>query len=401
LIEAAGKTKSDVRCPVCGSTELRVFYEMKDVPANCNRLWKTKKAAINCPKGHIALAFCHFCSFITNVALEPKKNKYTRLYDNSLFYSPHFRSFARRLATDLIQRYDLNDRKIIEIGCGKSDFLRSLCELGNNHGLEFDPTYSKPNDRDMNSGNRVRFIPKFCSKRREDYEADFIFSYHVLEHMNHPKEFLSMLRRMIGDRADTRIFFVVPNALDNFVDVRFLDIIYEHASYFTLNSLEFLFSSCGFNISEIAETPDKVSIYVSAVPEKRTTSRSKHKPNFDVRQIENNIMSFAARSSIQIEKYKNRIQRLLKKGKRVVIWGAGARGVTFLNVLKDPRIEYVIDINPRKQGMYLPGTGQKIVEPKFLLKYQPDYVVIVNPSYENEIKKLTETLKIDTRFLCA
>jgi hypothetical protein len=50
------------------------------------------------------------------------------------------------------------------------------------------------------------------------------------------------------------------------------------------------------------------------------------------------------------------------KGKRVVILGAGARGVALLNILKDPRIEYAVDINPLKQDKYVPGTEQKIVE---------------------------------------
>ena len=48
------------------------------------------------------------------------------------------------------------------------------------------------------------------------------------------------------------------------------------------------------------------------------------------------------------------------------MWGAGARGVTLLNMLNDSRIEYAVDINPRKQGKYVPGTGQQIVEPTFL-----------------------------------
>jgi 2-polyprenyl-3-methyl-5-hydroxy-6-metoxy-1,4-benzoquinol methylase len=374
---------------------------MTEVPTNCNLLWKNKEAAINCPKGDIVLAFCPVCSLITNLALEPKKNKYTRLYDNSLFYSPLFQNFARELASDLIRHYDLHNKNIVEIGCGKSDFLQLLCELGNNHGLEFDPTYSKLNDRSHKKGNRVKFIPKFYSKRHEDYKADFIFSYHVLEHMNYPNRFLRMLRRMIGNRPETHVFFAVPNALKDFEEIRFLDIIYEHVSYFTLNSLAFIFSSCGFSISEIADTQDKVSIYVDAVPEKRITLGSKRKPSFDASQIEDCITSFATRSSIQIEKYKDNLQKLLNKGKRVAIWGAGARGVTFLNLFKDPRIKYAIDINPRKQGTYVPGTGQMIVEPKYLLEYQPDYVVIMNPTYEKEIKRLAENLGIETNFICA
>jgi FlaA1/EpsC-like NDP-sugar epimerase len=100
-----------------------------------------------------------------------------------------------------------------------------------------------------------------------------------------------------------------------------------------------------------------------------------------------------------MKKYSRRIKQLLNKGKRVVIWGAGARGVTFLNILKDPRIEYAVDINPRKQGMYVPGTGQKIVKPRFLSDYQPDYVILANPAYENEIRQIIINLKIETEII--
>jgi hypothetical protein len=70
-----------------------------------------------------------------------------------------------------------------------------------------------------------------------------------------------------------------------------------------------------------------------------------------------------------------------------------------LNILKDPRIEYAVDINPRKKGMYVPGTGQKIVEPKFLIAYQPDYIILANPAYKNEISQIISNLEVKTEFI--
>ncbi len=76
-------------------------------------------------------------------------------------------------------------------------------------------------------------------------------------------------------------------------------------------------------------------------------------------------------------------------GQAVVIWGAGSKGVTILNMLKvaaglDP-VEYVVDINPRKQGKYVAGTGQMIVAPEFLREHRPGTVLVMNPVYTNEI----------------
>jgi hypothetical protein len=401
MIEAIGNEKSDIHCPLCGSSGLWVFYEAMDVPASCNLLWRTKDEAINCPKGNIKLAFCSICTFVTNIALEPEKNQYGHRYDNSLFYSPHFQNFAKKLATNLIQRYDLHNKSIIEIGGGKVDFLSFLIKLGNNHGLRLDPFCTKVEDKSRKANDLVRSIPSFYPELDGSNKADFIFSYHELEHMNYPKNFLSILRKMIGNNSKTHVFFAVPNALKAFEEGDFTDIIYEHVSYFTIPSLFYLFSSCGFNISDVTESKNEIfdSIYIGATPKTRTKSTFMLNSKPETREIKDCITSFAAKSTNTITKYGSRVKQLLNKGKRVVIWGAGARGVTFLNILKDPRIEYAVDINPRKQGMYVPGTGQEIVEPRFLLDHQPDYIILANPAYENEIRQITGNLKIKTEFI--
>ncbi|MGA2767350.1 MAG: methyltransferase domain-containing protein [Candidatus Bathyarchaeia archaeon] len=398
MTEAMGNEQSGIHCSLCGSSGLWVFYEVTDVPASCNLLWRSKDEAINCPKGNIKLAFCPFCTFVTNIAVEPEKNQYGHRYDDSLFYSPHFQDFARKLAINLIQRYDLHNKSIIEIGGGKVDFLSLLIELGNNHGLRFDPFLMKVEDKSRES---VESIPSFYPQLDRSNKADFVFSYCELEHMNYPKNFLSNLRKIFGCSSKTHVFFAVPNALKAFEEGDFTNIIYEHVSYFTIPSLFHLFSSCGFNISEVTESKNGVfdSIYIDATP--KTRMKSSFKPHLkpEAGEIKDGITSFAAKSTNTIEKYSSRLKQLLNKGKRVVIWGAGSRGVTLLNILKDPRIEYAVDINPRKQGKYVPGTGQKIVEPKFLLTHQPDYIILANAAYENEIRHIISNLEIKTEFI--
>ena len=181
----------------------------------------------------------------------------------------------------------------------------------------------------------------------------------------------------------------------------FTDVIYEHVSYFTVPSLFYLFSSCGFSICEVTESKNEIfdSIYIDATSKTRTESSVQPVSKSESCEIKDCIALFAAKSTNMIEKRGGQVKQLLNNGKRVVMWGAGARGVTILNVLKDPRIEYAVDINPRKQGKYVPGTGQKIVEPKFLLDYKPDYIILANPSYENEIKQIVSNLEIKTEYI--
>jgi hypothetical protein len=85
--------------------------------------------------------------------------------------------------------------------------------------------------------------------------------------------------------------------------------------------------------------------------------------------------------------------------KHVIIWGAGSKGVTFLNIFKKFNIDYAVDINPNKQGKYVPGSGQEIIPPKFLKTYKPDILIIMNPIYKKEIEKIIRDLKIKTKIL--
>ena len=81
------------------------------------------------------------------------------------------------------------------------------------------------------------------------------------------------------------------------------------------------------------------------------------------------------------------------------MWGAGSKGVTFLNAVRDEGIEYVIDLNSHKHGRYIPGTGQRVVPPAFLQEYRPDVVLVMNPIYHNEIQGQPRSLKVTVEVL--
>jgi hypothetical protein len=392
---------SGLRCLLCGSPKLMVFYEIADVPASCNLLWTSSDAAKNCPKGSIKLAFCSNCSFIANYENEPEKNEYGSLYDNSLFYSGHFRNFAKELAINLIRRYNLNKKNIIEVGCGKVDFLTLFCKLGGNSGLRLNPMAIKGASENRSVPDSVGSAAQFQQELNQGFMIDFVFSYHELEHINSPHIFLNSLKQVSGINSKTQFFFAVPNVMKAFKNGDFTDIIYEHVSYFTIPSLRYLFSSCGFGIYDVSETKNEIfeSIYIYAAPEKKAKPFTNPNSKLVNRDIKRCLQKFSITSDSVIRKLSQKITRLLNQRKRVVIWGAGARGVTILNVLKDPRIEYAVDLNPNKQGKYIPGTGQKIVSPDFLRNYKPAFVILANPSYRKEIERTIKSLGIKPRFI--
>ena len=383
-------------CPVCLSPRLEVFFELSKMPVFCNLLWKDSEAAKYCNKGNINLAFCSACGFIGNIAFDLAKLEYTEDYECSLDFSPRFQSYAQSLANNLIKKHDLRNKKIMEIGSGKGDFLILLCEQGNNYGIGFDPTYVY---RPQHDQYQIDFIQDYYSEKYAHYQGDIIICRHTLEHIPNPANFLTTLRKNIGESSGTKIFFEVPNALDIFQNLAIWDIIYEHCCYFTDVSLSNTFSSCGFRVTDTSEEYQRQFLCLEAVSSTDTQKLGNNHAE-SLSKFKNEIASFDAKFQKKIIFWKNKLSEIANNNQRVVLWGAGSKGVTFLNIFRDEKqIEYVVDINPNKVGKYIPGTGQQIVAPKFLLDYQPDLIIVMNPIYESEICKMLENIGIVSKLI--
>ncbi|MBI1878027.1 MAG: class I SAM-dependent methyltransferase, partial [Chloroflexi bacterium] len=252
-------------CPVCGAIDITVLLEIFQIPIHCNLLWSSRDEARQAPRGDMRLGFCQNCAHVFNLVFNPALMEYTQVYENSLHFSPRFQSYAESVARHLIERYDLRDKEIIEIGCGKGDFLILLCELGGNHGIGFDPSYVP--DLNLEAGTEpITFIQDFYSERYANYKADLICCRHVLEHISSPRDFLSSVRYSMGNRFGSVVFFEVPNVLFTLRDLGIWDLIYEHYSYFSPNSLSQLFAGCGFDICDLTETYQGQFLSIEARP---------------------------------------------------------------------------------------------------------------------------------------
>jgi len=81
----------------------------------------------------------------------------------------------------------------------------------------------------------------------------------------------------------------------------------------------------------------------------------------------------------------------------IAIWGAGAKGVTFANLIDPKRecIDSIIDVNVNKQGKFLPGTGHLIINYKEIPSRKINKVILMNPNYYDEILNLLKESKIE------
>ena len=369
-------------CPVCGSSSLSDFIKLPNLPIYCNLLWADEQEAKDCPKGDIELAFCDQCGAIVNVVFDPAKLGYSQDYENSLHYSSRFQTYVEDLANRLIEQHDLHDKTIVEIGCGKGDFLAMLCEKGNNSGIGFDSSYV---DRDEHKalGDRIQFIKDFYSEKYVEYQGDFVCCRQVLEHVQSPADLLDPLRKTLDADKETVVFFEVPNALYTIRNMMVWDVIYEHCTYFTPPSLSYAFTQAGYTVSDTAEEFGGQFLSIEAQP------ANSNQPAADteaIAQLAKDIADFKTRFEAQTKQWEKRLSERFEQGKKVAIWGSGSKGVTFLNLLtQGSKVEYAVDINPRKQGKFIPGTGQQIVSPDHVANHPADVVIVMNPLYKEEI----------------
>ena len=366
---------------------MSIFYRVSDVPVNSCVLLSTQQQALDFPRGTVALGFCEVCGFISNTAFDPKKVNYFSVYEDQQCFSPTFNTFAQNLALHLIATYNLHNKHILEIGCGKGDFLALLCELGNNSGVGIDPAYIK--DRVHSKVlDRLTFIRDFYSDRYAGYRGDLICCRHTLEHIPNTTEFLRSVRSAIGNHFDTVVFFEVPDSTRVLRELAFWDIYYEHCSYFSPGSLARLFRSCQFDIIALSKAFNDQYILIEVKPINLKAEKV-HELEESIEEMAKDVKYFAMHCREKLNQWKNRLNKLYADGRRIVVWGSGSKCVAFMSTLgvKD-EIAYVVDINPFRHGKYLPGTGKKVMPPEILRTHKPDVVIIMNPIYYGEIHQM-------------
>ena len=384
-------------CPNCGHRGMRQIYKVENVPVHSVLNMTTREMALNYPRGNVNLAFCENCGFISNIEFNPNVHEYSQKCEETQGFSPTFNVFSKKLAEQLIQKYNLKNKTVLEIGCGKGEFLTLLSELSGCTGIGFDPAYISERNK-SSAKERLTFITDFYSEKYSNYFADVYICKMTLEHIQYTNDFLKIIRKSIGNNQDAIIFFQIPDMIRVLKDVAFWDIYYEHCSYFSPFSLATLFDNNDFQIMNIWTDYDDQYLMIDAKPGKTDNSKFLSEENKNV--IFENTKYFYENFRSKIEYWKKLINDASKNKQRVVLWGSGSKGVAFLTTLKvDSMIEYVVDINPYRQGTYMPGTGHEIVSPEFLTEYKPDLVILMNPVYKQEVRDMLSKMGVVSKVI--
>jgi len=387
---------SELICPDCFHQETDIFYGVEETPVNSMIHVPTREEALSFPRGDVRLGCCGECGFIFNTAFDHRLAEYSERYESTQRHSETFSRFNEALAEKLIDKHGLIKKKIIEIGCGEGEFLYQLCRSGSNSGVGFDPAY-RGTCADQGKDADVSFICDYFSEKYGRYRADFYVCKMTLEHIQDVSRFLSMIGRTVTGSRPT-LFFQVPNFGKSLHEGAFWDVYYEHCSYFTSGSLAGCFERNGFTVTDRWTSFQDQYLMLEAVPS--FPSRLEGARSSDPVDGSGIISAFQSATEGLLEEWSRTLRSGKRSGNETVIWGASSRGVSFLTTLETMDVvKYAVDINPNKRGMFIPGSGQKIVGPQDMRDIKPDTVIVMNPVYIEEIRVILRDMDLSPLIL--
>ncbi len=368
-------------CPVCDEPSGQVFLVRERVPATQNMLFFDQRAAEAIETGDLRMAFCDGCGFVWNQAVDLDRIHYDEAYENTQLCSPAFEQYAQGLVEHMVLERGVRGCRIVEVGCGKGHFLRRLVEKPDwqNTGVGFDPSYIGPL---IDLDGRLRFEKRMYGPAEAGVGADVVICRHVIEHVPDPVRLIRSVRSAVTASPRARVFFETPCVEWILRHQVVWDFAHEHCSYFSAASLTTAFERAGLAVISVRHVFGGQYLWLEAKPaaENPAVSRS---PG-SIHQL---ARAYAEADQRLLAAWSRLVADRVGSG-RVAIWGAGGKGVTFANLVDRDRqrIACIVDINPRKQGCFLPGTGHPVIGPAQLAAHQIDTVLLTNPNYEAEVR---------------
>lgn len=241
---------------------------------------------------------------------------------------------------------------------------------------------------------RIEFFNATTARsiRDEWGAADLVVGRHVFAHIEDLQDLLAGLE--IISNPGSLVTFEVPYLVDLFRRVEFDTIYHEHLSYVSVRSIQALTEPSPFFLQRIDHYPIHGGCILFHL-RRRTGNDQVHESVSQALQLESqlNLSDPAAWKPFvsQVHHIRTELPALVRKlkatGRRIIGYGASAKGNTLLNScgLTCQDLDYIIDNTPFKQNKVAPGSWIPIRPPELLLNDQPDFALVLAWNFAAEI----------------
>ncbi len=384
-----------MKCRFCQNKLTHEFIDLVNSPPSNSFL---SIEELNAPEIFypLKLYVCEKCFLVQIDEYKKSEDIFSNKYAYFSSYSKSWLEHARQYVEIVTARFELNKESfIVEIG-SNDGYLLQYFKKKNIPCLGIEPA---KNTADVARAKGIEVISDFFDVRlagrliKERKKADLIVGNNVLAHVPDIKDFIKSLKILL--KEDGLITLEFPHLMRLIEGNQFDTIYHEHFSYLSFRTVTQIFLEHELVLFDVDELPThggSLRVYAG-----HREDRSKRlSPNVEILNKKESDacmgdLSYYLNFQSKANKVKHRLLSFLltqkREGKKVVAYGAAAKGNTLLNYcgIKRDLIEFVADASPHKQGKFLPGCHLPVVAEDSIREMKPEYVIVLAWNIKDEV----------------
>ncbi|HSR89212.1 MAG TPA: NAD-dependent epimerase/dehydratase family protein [Candidatus Udaeobacter sp.] len=387
--------KKSESCRVCKGKNLTQVLSLGSTPP-ANAFLKPEDLEKPEHSFPLELSFCKDCSFVgLSHVVSPDLLFSNYVYSSST--SPVFVAHFKAFASEMAQRFSLNSNSlVVDIGSNDGILLRPYKEMGVKI-MGVDPAANIAARATENGIETMAayFTPEIANKIvQAKGKASLVTATSVFPHIDDLDQVVEGVKNLL---ADDGVFVIEAYYLLDLVEKNLFDTIYhEHLSYFTVKTISTLFDRLGMQVFDVDKTDThggSLRVFVQRKGGKYPLGSNverfiNEEKNKKINEIET-FTSFEAKIAENKTRLLGLLSELKSKGKKIVGYGAPAKGSTLLNYFNigTETLDYIIDDSVWKQGLYTPGTHIPVKPATELKANPPDYILVLAWNFADSIIK--------------
>lgn len=385
-----------MQCRFCKNELSHTFIDLYNSPASNSFLTKEQ---LNEPESYYPLHVfvCDKCFLVQIDEYKKSDSIFDNQYVYFSSYSTSWLAHAKRYAEKMCERLTLGiNSLVVEVASNDGYLLQYFLEK-KVPVLGIEPT---ANTAAVAKEKGIETVVDFFGTRlanqlvAEGKKADLLLGNNVLAHVPDIVDFVTGLKIFLADNGTLTMEF--PHLLQLVKQNQFDTIYHEHFSYLSFTTVLKIFESVGLKMIDVEELPThggSLRVYATHAGNASTVV-AESVQGMLAKEAEagmNRLEFYTGFQSAALERKLEFLEFLLKskrEDKKVVGYGAAAKGNTFLNYagVKADLVEFVVDANSAKQNKFLPGSHIPVVNETKLKEFRPDYVIIFPWNIREEVE---------------
>jgi hypothetical protein len=386
-------------CRLCSSDSLEPVLALGRTPL-ADALLRSDQLSVPEPTFPLELSFCPRCGLSQIGETVPPELLFCQDYPYYSSFSDALLRHARDNAERLVESRQLNEKSlVVELASNDGYLLRNFVA----HGipvLGIDPAEGPAQSaREKGVPTLCRFFGRDLAQelRAEGRQADVIIASNVLAHVPDLHGFVEGIHILLKPEGVAVI--EAPYVRDLIDRCEFDTIYHEHLCYFSVGALNLLFRRHSLFANRVEHLPiHGGSLRLYAEPRESvgcSVTNSLHEEAARGLGRSGYYLEFAAKVRKIRRDLRALLVKLKRQGKRIAAYGAAAKGATLINYVDigNELIDFVVDRNVHKHGLYMPGKHLPIHGPEKLLEERPDYTLLLTWNFSDEILQQQEAYR--------